>query len=120
MAKRDEAAMEEGVMNSRCVIAIVSGPSTDPNNPHVKPEENAYFKRDFCVKELRWAVEAGVQIQPVVAAEDKGAISEFFAMIPDDLQHLGGVNWEHIDRKDKDYFELGVTKIMIIEAAFNR
>ena len=28
-----------------------------------------------------------------------------------DLQQLGGVNWEHIDRKDKDYFELGVTKI---------
>ena len=68
--------------------------------------------RPFCLKELRWATEAGVHIQPVVAAEDKEKIGQFFPMIPEDLQHLGGVNWEHIDRKDSDYFELGVTKII--------
>eukprot|EP01045_Picozoa_sp_COSAG04_P004986 COSAG04_NODE_224_length_19624_cov_47.932855_21_plen_723_part_01 len=106
MAKRDEAAMEEGVTNSDCVIAIVTGPQEG------KAEDTAYFKRPFCLKELRWAVDAGVFVQPIVAAEDKEKISELFAMIPDDLQHLGGVNWEHIDRKDKDYFELGVTKIL--------
>lgn len=71
--------------------------------------------RPFCLKELRWAVEAGVIIQPVVAAEDKGRITEFFEMIPEDLQHLKGVNWQHIDRKDKRFFELGVT--MLCEAA---
>ena len=76
------------------------------------PEDNAYFRRAFCLKELRWAVEACVHIQPVVVAEDKGKISEFFEMIPVDLQHLSGVNWEHVDRKDKDYFELGATKII--------
>jgi hypothetical protein len=32
--------------------------------------------------------------------------------VPADLLHLRGVNWEHIDRKDKDYFELGVSKII--------
>ena len=48
--------------------------------------------------ELRWATEAGVHIQPVVAAEDKEKIGQFYPMIPKDLQHLGGVNWEHIDR----------------------
>eukprot|EP01045_Picozoa_sp_COSAG04_P017418 COSAG04_NODE_1540_length_6420_cov_3.248220_4_plen_404_part_00 len=105
MAKRDEGAMEEGVKNSRCVIAIVSGPQEG------KGEETAYFKRPFCLKELRWAVEVGIHIQPVVAAEDKDKITEFFADIPSDLQHLKSANWEHIDRKDKDYFELGVTKI---------
>ena len=51
-------------------------------------------------------------VQPIVAAEDKEKISELFATVPDDLQHLGGVNWEHIDRKDKDYFELGVPQIL--------
>jgi hypothetical protein len=33
-------------------------------------------------------------------------------LVPSDLEHLKGVNWEHIDRKDSDYFELGVTKIL--------
>ena len=108
MAKRDEAAMEEGVKNCRCVIAIVSGPQEG------KGEGTAYFKRPFCLKELRWAVDAGVFVQPIVAAEDKEKISELFATIPEDLQHLGSVNWQHIDRKDKRYFELGVT--MICEA----
>ena len=103
MSKRDEAAMKEGVQHAACVIAIVSGPAGD---------DSAYFRRPFCISELRWAAEAGIPVVPVVAAEDKGQITEFFADIPADLQHLKGVNWEHIDRKDVDYFELGITKIM--------
>ena len=103
MAKRDEAAMQEGVKNATCVIAIVSGPAGD---------DSAYFRRPFCLSELRWATQAGVTVVPVVAAEDKGMITEFFADIPDDLGYLKGVNWEHIDRKDVDYFELGVKKII--------
>ena len=71
-----------GVQHSLCVIAIVSGA------PDGEGEELAYFRRDFCLKELRWAVEAKVWVQPVVAAEDKGRISELFAAIPPDLQHL--------------------------------
>ena len=31
--------------------------------------------------------------------------------VPADLEHVKSLNWEHIDRKDIDYFELGVTKI---------
>eukprot|EP01046_Picozoa_sp_COSAG06_P031174 COSAG06_NODE_3014_length_5960_cov_2.963146_1_plen_1145_part_00 len=106
MDKRDEAAMEEGVRNSSCVVAIVSGAAEGQS------EDTAYFQRDFCLKELRWAVAAGVFVQPIVAAEDKGQISEMMQHVPADLAHLKGVNWEHIDRKDKDYFELGVTKIL--------
>ena len=48
MIRKDVAAMEEGVRNSKCVIAIVSGPVIDPQNLDVKPEDNAYFKREFC------------------------------------------------------------------------
>ena len=102
MSARDEAAMEEGVKNSLCVIAIVSGPAGD---------DSAYFRRKFCLSELRWAQEAGVRVVPIVAAEDKGKITEFFADIPLDLDHLKSVNWEHIDRKDDEYFKLGVSKI---------
>jgi hypothetical protein len=106
MDRRDEAAMEEGVKNSNCLIAIVSGPAG---------HDMAYFKRPFCLRELRWAKYAEISIVPVVSAEDKRYITEFFADIPADLEYLKSVNWEHIDRADKDYFALGVTKI--VEAA---
>eukprot|EP01043_Picozoa_sp_COSAG02_P059775 COSAG02_NODE_7677_length_2898_cov_5.833869_3_plen_448_part_00 len=105
MAKRDEAAMQEGVENSQCVIAVVS------DAPEGQ-EELAYFRREFCLKELRWATSANVWIQPVVAAEDKSKICSLFEGIPADLQHLKDVNWEHIDRKDVDYLKLGVSKII--------
>ena len=96
--------MKEAVENSRCVIAIISG--EDPS------DKNAYFNRDFCLKELRWAKQADTLVQPTVAAENKDRISAMMQLVPVDLQHLKGVNWEHIDRKDSDYFELGVTKII--------
>jgi hypothetical protein len=103
MPKRDEAAMQEGVQNAGCVIAIVSGPAGD---------ESAYFRRPFCLSELRWAKAAKIPVVPVVAAEDKSNITEFFEDIPADLAHMKGVNWEHIDRKDVDYFKLGIEKII--------
>ena len=103
MDKRDEAAMKEGVEQSRCVIAIVSGrPGCDV----------AYFMRPFCLKELRWAHAVDVPVVPVVSAEDKGSITEFFVDIPGDLSHIKSANWEYIDRKDVDYFRLGVDKII--------
>ena len=105
MGSRDEAAMEEGVKNSACVITIVSG-------PHDGEAETAYFRCPFCLKELRWAKEAGVTIQPVVAVEDMAQISEMFAEIPADLQELKALNWEHLDRKDADYWSLGMTKVL--------
>ena len=67
MPQRDEAAMQEGVKNAGCVIAIVSGPADD---------DAAYFRRPFCRSELRWAREASIATVPVVAAEDKGQMTE--------------------------------------------
>ena len=106
MNKRDVAAMEEGVKFSRYVIAIVSGEKKDG--------DAAYFNRPLCLKELRWAMEAEVPVQPVVTAEDKGKITEFFELIPEDLKRLEKLNWIHIDRKENAYFEVGVN--LIIEA----
>ena len=105
MPARDEKAMEEGVKNSRCVIAIVSGAAEGQS-------EMAYFHREFCLKELRWAMDAEVFVQPVVAAADKKEISEMMQQVPADLEHLKGINWEHIDHKDNEYFALGVDKII--------
>lgn len=60
MGSMSEVAMEEGVRNSTCMIAIIS------DRP---AEESHYFRRDFCLQELRWAVESNVQIQPVSLLE---------------------------------------------------
>lgn len=47
-----------------------------------------------------------------VAAEDKGKIAELFGAIPEDLEHLKAVNWEHLDYKDVEYMNLGVRKVL--------
>ena len=46
--KLNEAAMKEAATRARCIIAIVTGLERDSD-----PEDNAYFKRPFCVNELR-------------------------------------------------------------------
>ena len=63
------------------IAVITKGP--DP--------ESDYFNRPLCLQELRWAVEAGVQIQPVINIDDKKRIGEFMAGAPEDLQFLGGI-----------------------------
>ena len=65
VGKLNTAAMKEAMENCGCVLAIVTGPCVraDPAAGE-KPEDNAYFKRPYCVNELRWGVAAGVPIQP--------------------------------------------------------
>ena len=111
MAQRDEAAMQEGAKNAGCVIAIVSGPAGD---------DAAYFRRSFCLSELRWAKEAGISTFPVVSAEDNGQITELVSDIPHDLSYLKGVNCEHIVRTDVDDFKLGITNLIRARAQGSR
>ena len=61
---------------------------------------------------MRWAKDAGVFVQPVVAAEDKWKITAFFEGIPSDLQHLTAVDWQHVVRDDDEFFRLSVDKII--------
>lgn len=98
MEKLNEAAMKEATQNSKCIIAIISG--TERNGD---PADTAYFNRQFCVNELRWARAANVPIQPVVAAEDKGRIGEFLEQAPDDLKDLGAIDFIHLDRSRPAY-----------------
>jgi len=119
MPLRSEAAMQEGVIKAKCVVSLVSGPCFDPENPSGPEEDNAYFNRSFCIKELEWAIDAGVPIQPVIDANDKKNIGEFLSMCPESTtsgkpmrSYLGGIDWIHVDRSDSDYWELGVKKIL--------
>ena len=55
MTERGEAAMEEGVKNSKYFIAVVTGQCVNNDRPNDDPVGNAYFRRPYCIKELRWA-----------------------------------------------------------------
>jgi hypothetical protein len=93
MAKLNEAAMREAARNSRCVIAVV----TDVERPG-DPAENAYFQREYCVNELRWARQAGVPVQPVIRREDKDKVGWLLGQAPPDLRDLGAVDFLTLDR----------------------
>ena len=105
MKQRSAAAMEEGVRNSQIVIAIITGATIDGNI------NNAYFSRPFCILELQWAIDAGIQIQPIVQTEDKSNIGTFLGQAPSHLQFLAGIDFIHLDRSDIDYWDVGVKKV---------
>ena len=106
-----EQAMEEGVKKSSCCVAVVTGPCVNPDFKD-KPEDNAYFKRKYCLQELRWAREANKPIVCLVRAEDRDNIDLFFEDAPDDLKYLRG----HVilyDRNDPEYQKIGIRKLLV-------
>ena len=105
-------AMREGVTNSTCCLAIITGSCLNPDRPEDDETSNAYFSREYCVQELRWAREAGVFIQPIIRMEDKQRIGEFLSTAPPDLQDLGATDFIDLIRSDKRYWQVGVEKIL--------
>ena len=81
MTDRSTAAMEEGVKNSKYFVAVITGPCVNNDRPQDDPEGNAYFRRGFGIKELRWAQEADKFIQPIIRNEDKTRIGEFLNLL---------------------------------------
>ena len=106
MNKRDVAAMEEGAKNATMVVAIV----TDGGIIRVDKDDvdTAFFRRDFCLKEMRWAKSAGAAIQPVIRVEDKKRVGEFIASAPDDLKDVGEVDWVDLNRGAVQYWNVGM------------
>ena len=111
MQDKSEAAMEEGVKNSKVVIAVITGPCTNEDDPDGDPIANSYFKRAFCVKELEWAIKYNVPIQPVIRVEDKNRIGEFLSLAPEHLRFLGDTEWIDFNRSDLEYWEVGIKKL---------
>ena len=116
MQDKSPAAMEAGVKNSKCVIAIITGPCINIREPAKNSTQdqldNAYFSRRFCKNELRWAREAGIPIQCVVCVEDKKQISNFIETIPLDLKSIANANWPDLDRSDHECFEIKIDRIL--------
>ena len=120
MKRLNNAAMEEGVKNCRCVEAILNGGDGCAEASTCKcvvsqadwPSKcTAYFNRPFCVGELRWAREAGVPIQPVMSVEDKLRVGVFLGQAPADLKDLGSTDFIHLDRSRIAYWEVGVKEV---------
>ena len=113
MNQLNEAAMREAAQCSKCIIAIVTGAHARPNpEDGEQPEDNAYFKRDYCVNELRWAREAGIPIQPVVLPDDKSRIGQLLGLAPADLKDLGKVDFIHLDRSRTSYWNAGIDDVL--------
>ena len=95
-----EEAMKEGAQNSSCVVAIVTGPHSRPNPAEGdRPEDNAYFRREYCMKELRWAREARVPVMPLILADDGAATKqELLELAPEDMKDLASVDFVSFDR----------------------
>lgn len=89
MNQLNEAAMREAAENSGCIIAVVTGADGG---------KNSYFKREYCMKELRWARAKKIPIQPIIRREDKAHVGKFVAQAPKDLKYLGGVDFKCLDR----------------------
>ena len=101
MNDKSEEAMKEAVENSHAVLAVMTGDGPD--------DENAYLKRPFCLKELRWAFEKGTHVQPVVHQKDKERIGMFIKMAPADLSKIiGSIDFVDLNHTDKRYWDVGL------------
>lgn len=91
MEEMDEDAMRNGVEKSECVLAIITGGEIP---------ENRYFERPLCVQELKWAINAGKNIVPVVVALDKPNIGTYIHEGKTKGIDLSGCDVKHVDRSN--------------------
>ena len=112
MGDTSELAMKEGIENCDAVICIVTGQCVDDEHPENDPEDNAYFRRPYCIKELSWAKAAGVNIQPCCSRDDKGKIGKFQKDVPENLEFIFDLEFVTLDRSDLELWNCGVTKII--------
>ena len=101
---KSEKAMEWAVRTCCVMLPIITGPIVNPDAPGDDPRLNAYFSRPYCLKELRWAVDADVKkILPIVRHEDKMKIGILVGSAPEDLQGIiGGIDFVDLIRSDID------------------
>jgi hypothetical protein len=103
MNKCDIAAMEEGVRRSKVFLAIV----TDNGN-----KDESYFSRWMCREEIKWAMEAGRTIVPVVRMRDKDNIGKFIAEAASHGLDFGSLNFVHLDRSGPKYIQASLETIV--------
>ena len=84
MHQRDEAAMEAGVQNAECLIAIFTNNGKD-----------SYLSRKFCRQEILWAERYHKPIVAVVSRDDKKNVGKF---VEEGMRY--GLDFSKIDFKE--------------------
>ena len=84
MHERDEAAMEAGVQNAECLIAIFTNNGKD-----------SYLSRKFCRQEILWAERYHKPIVAVVSRDDKKNVGKF---VEEGMRY--GLDFSKIDFKE--------------------
>ena len=85
-----EASMKRAAERCHTFIAILSGPCQSPAVPARPEAENAYFRRSWCEKEIRWRLESRYSDDIVLLADEKEHtnIGALIATCPRDLHYL--------------------------------
>ena len=78
-------------------------------------KESRYFQRPMCVDELKWAIEGGVKIVPVVTAADKLKVGEFIEEGIAAGINLSACDFQHVDRSNTTMMKASLKQIIHAE-----
>ncbi|KAL1514474.1 hypothetical protein AB1Y20_003573 [Prymnesium parvum] len=97
MEWQDEAAMEEGIKNSKAIIAIFS--ESFPSSP-------------YCRKELMWAIQYEKPVIPVIPSTMQSHIGRLVQKLPPHLRGIGTIEFIPLDRSKTERFEFGIAELV--------
>eukprot|EP00942_MAST-04A_sp_MAST-4A-sp1_P011527 g11527.t1 len=93
MKARDADAMEEGVKNSKTFVLVLS---------------KLYFTRDWCRKEIQWAIKYKIPTVIVTDVKYKDKIGNLLKKCPTSLvSNITSFNVIDLNLRDSQYFNLG-------------
>ena len=78
-------------------------------------KESRYFQRPMCVEELKWAIEGGVKIVPVVTAADKPKVGELIEEGKAAGIDLSACDFQHVDRSNTTMMKASLKQIIHAE-----
>ena len=107
MTDQDMEAMKDGVLNSECVLAIITGG---------KEDEKRYFERPMCRQELNWAIEAGTPIVPVVGMLDKPIVGKYIEEGQSKGIDLQKCDFKHVDCSNNTLLQAALQTILVAAA----
>ncbi|KAL1504099.1 hypothetical protein AB1Y20_010509 [Prymnesium parvum] len=95
MKEKGEEAMKEAVMRSDFFVCILS---------------ESYFEREFCIKEMNWALEFQ---KPIISTYKRGTrIGDVLNKAPPMLSSIKGIDSIEVNRADLEFFAVSLMKIL--------
>mmetsp|Transcript_56488 Transcript_56488/g.156183 ORF Transcript_56488/g.156183 Transcript_56488/m.156183 type:complete len:159 (+) Transcript_56488:1506-1982(+) len=101
-----DGATREAVEAANFVVAVVTG-----------PDEGCvpFFADERCMREVEWALEAHIPVQPVIHTVNESNIGALLSLNnntkPNITEKLAGVQWLALEDHDPEYWAVGITKL---------